>query len=77
VGPKPVSTIGLDPKQILISSNYTQLLPELRANGKTVVVITLDEKYFPVADRVIKLDYGHVNGVNGTTRCDLKPLVKA
>jgi putative pyoverdin transport system ATP-binding/permease protein len=56
---------------------YTQLLPELRANGKTVVVITHDEKYFHVADRVIKLDYGHLNGANGTARCDLKSLIKA
>jgi putative pyoverdin transport system ATP-binding/permease protein len=35
---------------------YTQLLPELRNNGKTVLVITHDDTYFHVADRVIKLD---------------------
>ena len=37
---------------------YTQLLPELKARGKTVLVITHDDKYFGLADRMIKLDYG-------------------
>jgi len=37
---------------------YTQLLPELKTRGKCVLVITHDDKYFNLADRVIKLDYG-------------------
>jgi putative ATP-binding cassette transporter len=37
---------------------YTQLVPELRARGKAVLVITHDERYFGRADRVIRLDYG-------------------
>jgi len=37
---------------------YTQLLPELKARGKTVLVITHDDRYFDIADRLIKLDYG-------------------
>lgn len=37
---------------------YTQLLPELKARGKTVLVISHDDKYFDIADRLIKLDYG-------------------
>ncbi len=37
---------------------YTQLLPELKARGKTVLVITHDDKYFDLADRILKLDYG-------------------
>jgi putative pyoverdin transport system ATP-binding/permease protein len=37
---------------------YTQILPELKARGKTVLVISHDDKYFDVADRIIKLDYG-------------------
>ncbi len=40
---------------------YTQLLPELKARGKTVLVISHDDKYFHVADRVIKLDYGKLD----------------
>jgi len=37
---------------------YYQLLPDLKARGKTVVVISHDDRYFHVADRVVKLDYG-------------------
>jgi len=37
---------------------YRQILPDLKARGKAVVVITHDDRYFSVADRVIKLDYG-------------------
>lgn len=39
---------------------YKQLLPELKEKGKTVLVITHDDRYFNLADRVIKLDYGKV-----------------
>jgi putative ATP-binding cassette transporter len=39
---------------------YLQLLPELRAKGKTVFVISHDDKYYHVGDRVIKLEYGKV-----------------
>ena len=37
---------------------YRQILPDLKARGKAVIVITHDDRYFSVADRVIKLDYG-------------------
>jgi putative pyoverdin transport system ATP-binding/permease protein len=39
---------------------YTQLLPELKAKGKLVLVITHDDKYYHLADRVIMLEYGQV-----------------
>ncbi len=39
---------------------YTQLLPELKARGKAILVITHDEKHFRLGDRIIKLDYGKV-----------------
>ncbi len=45
---------------------YEQLLPELRGRGKTVVVITHDDRYFSLADRVLKLDNGAI--VNETRR---------
>jgi putative ATP-binding cassette transporter len=39
---------------------YLQLLPELKEKGKTVVVITHDDKYFDVADRILKFDEGQL-----------------
>jgi putative ATP-binding cassette transporter len=39
---------------------YTRLLPDLKARGKTILVITHDDHYFHLADRVIKLDYGQI-----------------
>jgi putative ATP-binding cassette transporter len=40
---------------------YHRILPTLRDNGKTVLVITHDDKYFQCADRLIKLDYGRLD----------------
>ncbi len=37
---------------------YSQLLAELKQRGKTVLVISHDERYFHLADRLVKLDYG-------------------
>jgi putative ATP-binding cassette transporter len=39
---------------------YHELLPDLKARGKAIVAITHDDRYFSVADRIIKLDYGQV-----------------
>jgi putative pyoverdin transport system ATP-binding/permease protein len=39
---------------------YRKLLPELKARGKTVLVITHDDRYFHLADRYIKLEYGQL-----------------
>ncbi|WP_299487984.1 cyclic peptide export ABC transporter [Acaryochloris sp. IP29b_bin.137] len=39
---------------------YTQLLAELQQRGKTVLVISHDDHFFHLADRIIKLDYGRV-----------------
>jgi putative ATP-binding cassette transporter len=39
---------------------YTRLLPELRRRGKSVVVITHDDRYFHLADQVLKLDFGGI-----------------
>ena len=39
---------------------YTQIIPNLKARGKTVLVITHDDKYFHLADRLLKLDYGRL-----------------
>jgi putative pyoverdin transport system ATP-binding/permease protein len=39
---------------------YHCLLPDLRSRGKTIVVITHDDRYFQIADRIIKLDAGRI-----------------
>ncbi|MBD2816361.1 cyclic peptide export ABC transporter [Xenorhabdus sp. Flor] len=43
---------------------YTELLPELKARGKTVIVISHDDAYFDIAERVIKLEDGHIKEIN-------------
>ena len=40
---------------------YESLLPELKSAGKTVVVVSHDDRYFHVADRVLQMDYGKLN----------------
>jgi cyclic peptide transporter len=39
---------------------YSTLLPGLKQQGKTVIAISHDERYFHVADRVIELECGRV-----------------
>jgi len=39
---------------------YRQLLPKLKSAGKTALVITHDDRYFELADRVIKLEEGRI-----------------
>jgi putative ATP-binding cassette transporter len=39
---------------------YLEILAELKASGKTVFVISHDDQYYSLGDRLIKLDYGQV-----------------
>jgi putative ATP-binding cassette transporter len=39
---------------------YCQILPELKALGKTVLVISHDDRYYHLGDRVLKLEYGEL-----------------
>jgi putative ATP-binding cassette transporter len=50
---------------------YGELLPALRARGKGVVVVTHDDRYFRLGDRVLKLEEGRIVGRCGPS---LKPL---
>jgi putative ATP-binding cassette transporter len=42
---------------------YEELLPALKAEGRTVIAATHDDRYFHVADKVVKLEYGKVEHV--------------
>lgn len=44
---------------------YFQLLPELKARGKAVLVISHDDRFYHIADRIMRLDYGKVVALNG------------
>ena len=50
---------------------YTELLPELKARGKTVIAITHDDHYFHLADKLYRIDAGQLslvkNDVNKLT----------
>ena len=39
---------------------YREILPDLKKQGKTVLVISHDEQYFDIADRHIKMDFGQL-----------------
>lgn len=43
---------------------YTELLPALRARGKSIVVISHDDRYFDVADRCISLESGKLSSLS-------------
>ncbi len=53
---------------------YYQLLPELKARGKTVIVISHDDRYYHVADRIIKLDYGQIVADQSAESAVLQPV---
>jgi putative pyoverdin transport system ATP-binding/permease protein len=39
---------------------FTDILPELKRKGKTVLVVSHDERYFGIADKVVKMDLGRI-----------------
>ncbi len=39
---------------------YNTFLPELKAKGKAVLVISHDDRYYDVADRIVRLDCGKI-----------------
>ena len=54
---------------------YRLLLPKLKSAGKTALVITHDDRYFELADRVIKLEEGQI--VDDLPGSAFEPLGKA
>ncbi|MEC4819751.1 MAG: ATP-binding cassette domain-containing protein, partial [Scytonema sp. PMC 1069.18] len=47
---------------------YMQILPELKNKGKAVIVVTHDNQYFYLSDRIVKLDYGKINNAHISLR---------
>jgi len=47
---------------------YTELLPELRDRGHLVIVISHDDRYFPLADRVIHMQAGRIRAIDVPAR---------
>ncbi len=43
---------------------YEELLPDLKARGKTALVITHDDQYFSIADRCLRMDLGKIMTVS-------------
>jgi putative ATP-binding cassette transporter len=39
---------------------YEQLLPAMKKQGKTLIVVSHDDRYFHTADRIIKMDAGQI-----------------
>ena len=52
---------------------YHELLPELKAKGKALIVISHDDRYYHVADRVIKLDSGKLQSGDFLSQESLVP----
>ncbi|MGH8331004.1 MAG: hypothetical protein ACRES0_11365, partial [Pseudomonas sp.] len=38
----------------------TELLPDLKRLGKTIIVISHDDRYFDVADQLVRMESGRV-----------------
>jgi putative ATP-binding cassette transporter len=49
---------------------YREVLAELRAMGKTVLVITHDDRYFHLADRVVRMENGQILSVSEARQAD-------
>lgn len=47
---------------------YSQLLPILREQGKTIIAITHDDHYFDCADRILKMHEGKLLALNKSER---------
>ncbi|HWS85822.1 MAG TPA: cyclic peptide export ABC transporter [Pyrinomonadaceae bacterium] len=56
---------------------YYDLLPALKARGKTVLVITHDDRFYHMADRVVKLDYGQIQSDRAAGRRPVSSMTAA
>ena len=52
---------------------YTHLLPELKKRDITIIAVTHDDRYFHVADRILKMENGQLQELDSqrTSSCDV------
>jgi putative ATP-binding cassette transporter len=43
---------------------YEHILDELKRKGKTIIVVSHDDRYFKYADRILKMEYGKIFEIN-------------
>lgn len=56
---------------------YTDILPYLSRQGKTIIAITHDDHYFDSADRILKMDAGHLKELGVEERKALNRVVQS
>lgn len=39
---------------------YEEILPSLKKKGKTIIAVTHDDRYFHLADKVVRMEYGRI-----------------
>jgi putative ATP-binding cassette transporter len=52
---------------------YEELLPEMRRRGRTLIVISHDDRYFGAADRVLHLHDGQIVEITQTAETAVEP----
>ncbi|MGY4689624.1 cyclic peptide export ABC transporter [Salibacterium sp. K-3] len=55
---------------------YSKLLPDLKKRGKTVLVISHDDKYYHMAERMIKVDYGKIVSDTDFNKSNIKETIE-
>ena len=56
---------------------YEVMLPELKKAGKTVIAVSHDDRFFHIADRVLKMDYGCIEEITPSGKPARKRTRKA
>lgn len=47
---------------------YEELIPSLKQKGKTVVIVSHDDRYFHCGDRVVTMEYGRIRSITAGVR---------
>ncbi|SDI16615.1 putative ATP-binding cassette transporter [Pseudomonas flavescens] len=53
---------------------YTELLPDLKRLGKTIIVISHDDRYFDMADQLVRLDAGRLSAESAQANALAQPF---